>query len=126
MPFKLFSFLFFLVAVTLFIGLNLENRCDISLFFYTFKNVPIFLSLLFAFVLGALAVVPFLFGSGKKKPAAKPDLKSGQIGKNGYRDPSNNRPGTAGTYESASAPEKTARGGIGAFFGFGPRNKDTR
>jgi uncharacterized integral membrane protein len=63
MPWKLVSFLTTLVLAAFFIGFNLENRCDVSLVFYVFKDVPIFVSLLFAFVAGSLAVIPFIVGS---------------------------------------------------------------
>lgn len=62
MPWKLVVFLISLVLAAFFIGFNLDNRCDVSLVLYTFKDVPIFVSLLFAFVAGALAVIPFLIG----------------------------------------------------------------
>lgn len=67
MPGKLFYFVSILIALVLFIGFNLNNHCDISVIFYVFKDVPIFLSILFAFILGNIAVVPFLFGRQKKK-----------------------------------------------------------
>lgn len=66
MPWKLVSFLTVLIICTLFIGFNLENRCDVSFIFYTFKNVPIFVSLLFAYATGAISVLPFFFGNRKK------------------------------------------------------------
>ena len=56
MPWKLVSFLFILIIVTLFIGFNLDNRCDVSFIVYTFHDVPIFVSLLFAYVAGAVTV----------------------------------------------------------------------
>lgn len=67
MPWKLVSFLSVLVVITLFIGFNLENRCDVSLIVYTYKNVPIFVSLLFAYVVGALTTIPFFLASGPKR-----------------------------------------------------------
>jgi len=67
MPWKLVSFLSVLVVITLFIGFNIENRCDVSLIVYTYKNVPIFVSLLFAYVVGALTTIPFFLASGTKR-----------------------------------------------------------
>jgi len=48
-----------LLAATLFIGFNLDNRCDVSWVFGTFRDVPIFVSLLFAFTAGVIAAIPF-------------------------------------------------------------------
>lgn len=59
MPWKLAVFLATLLCATLFIGFNLDNRCDVSWIFGTFRDVPIFVSLLFAFTAGVLASVPF-------------------------------------------------------------------
>jgi hypothetical protein len=71
MPWKLVLFLTSLVLAAFFIGFNLENRCDVSLVFYTFKDVPIFVSLLFAFVAGSLAVIPFLVGHASRAARSK-------------------------------------------------------
>lgn len=62
MPWKLFFFLLALTTAALFIGVNLDNRCDVSVLVHTFRDVPVFVSLLFAYVAGALSVIPFLFG----------------------------------------------------------------
>ncbi|HNY21530.1 MAG TPA: hypothetical protein PKO22_05195 [Treponemataceae bacterium] len=79
MPWKLVSFLSVLVVITLFIGFNLENRCDVSLIVYTYKNVPIFVSLLFAYVVGALTTIPFFLASGtKRRNSKKPAAKKGR------------------------------------------------
>ena len=56
-------FAFFLA----FIVLNLDHRCDISLGFTTFKEIPVFLSSLFSFVLGMLFAVPLIFSLGKRR-----------------------------------------------------------
>ncbi len=66
MPWKLVGFLSVLVIITIFIGFNLDNRCDVCVIFYTWKNVPIFVSLLLAYVVGALSMLPFLIISGGK------------------------------------------------------------
>lgn len=58
-------FLLSLLAATFFIGFNLDNRCDISWVFGTFRDVPIFVSLLFAFTAGVIAAIPFKFRSRK-------------------------------------------------------------
>lgn len=70
MPWKLILFILSVILVTIFIGFNLENACDISLGVYTFKEVPIFMSLLLAFALGVLIMLPFTFGHSKKEKKA--------------------------------------------------------
>jgi hypothetical protein len=67
MPWRLLAFLFVLLAITFFIGFNLDNRCDVSFIFYKYADVPIFVSLLFAYAAGALTVLPFFLASGKKR-----------------------------------------------------------
>ena len=78
MPFKLILFLISTVVIAFFIGFNLDHRCDVSLVVYTFKNVPIIISLVAAYVLGALSVLPALFGSRKKKKLAKKEKEAKQ------------------------------------------------
>jgi uncharacterized integral membrane protein len=67
MPWKLIAFLAILLVITLFIGFNLDNRCDVSFIFYKYSDVPIFVSLLFAYAAGAITAVPFIIGHGRKK-----------------------------------------------------------
>ena len=56
-------FAFFLV----FIVFNLDNKCDISFGLKTIKDVPVFLSSLFSFVLGMMFTVPLVFSIGRKR-----------------------------------------------------------
>lgn len=71
MPWKLIGFVVLLIFATIFIGFNLDHRCDVSIGFTTFKDVPIFLSLLISFVAGVLVMTPFAFfkpiSTAKKK-----------------------------------------------------------
>lgn len=75
MPWKLIGFVVLLIFATIFIGFNLDHRCDVSIGFTTFKDVPIFLSLLISFVAGVLVMTPFALiksispGKKKKTPA---------------------------------------------------------
>ncbi len=59
MPWRLIGFILCIVFVTVFIGFNLDNSCNISFGFYELKDVPIFFSLLASFLLGVLVVLPF-------------------------------------------------------------------
>lgn len=73
-----------MLTLVLFMGVNLSNRCDVSVVFHTFKDVPIFLSTLFAFLLGNIAVLPFLISSRYKmkkaeKHAALHDVKTVEL-----------------------------------------------
>ena len=80
MPWKLIGFLIILVLVALFTSLNLTNRADINLGFHVFKSVPIFLSLFFAFLVGALIMIPFTIGpSARKKKKRKEKKKKKEL-----------------------------------------------
>jgi hypothetical protein len=57
-----------------FIGFNLENRCDISFVFYTFSQVPVYLTAFSAFVLGLLLALPLVVSfRSRRSPAEKGD-----------------------------------------------------
>ena len=71
MPGKLLYFIMVMLMLVLFMGFNLSNRCDISVIFHVFKDVPIFLSMLFSFLLGNIAVLPFLISSRHKMKKAE-------------------------------------------------------
>ncbi|EPF29305.1 hypothetical protein DWB79_04110 [Treponema medium] len=71
MPGKLLYFILVILMLALFMGFNLSNHCDISVIFYVFKDVPIFLSMLFAFLFGNIAVLPFLISSRHKMKKAE-------------------------------------------------------
>ena len=65
--------IFFLVfAIFLaFIVFNLEYKCDVSIGFITFREIPVFLTASFSFALGMLFSIPvvlLVFGKKKKKP----------------------------------------------------------
>lgn len=78
MPWKLVLFILSVILVTIFIGFNLENACDVSLGVYTFKDVPIFMSLLLAFALGVLIMLPFTFGHSQKEKKSHQKKQSSQ------------------------------------------------
>ncbi len=66
MPWKMISLLVALIVAALFVGFNLDNRCDVSLMVYTFRNVPVCVSLLIAFAVGLAASVPFYLEASRK------------------------------------------------------------
>lgn len=43
-----------IVLMACFVGFNLDNKCDISVIFHTFKSVPVFFTGIFSFVAGSL------------------------------------------------------------------------
>jgi len=61
MPWKLLACILAMTLVLVFIGFNLENRCDVSLAFYTFTNVPVVITILASFLLGLLMAFPLSF-----------------------------------------------------------------
>ncbi len=69
MPWKLLAFIVLMTVTLVFIGFNLENRCDLSLVFFTFQNVPIVISILGSFVLGLLAAFFLALGRPRTKEA---------------------------------------------------------
>lgn len=77
MPWRLIGFILCIVFVTVFIGFNLDNSCNISFGFYELKDVPIFFSLLASFLLGVLVVLPFtLIKKHSKKSKQNKDKTS--------------------------------------------------
>ena len=58
-PLRAFAFIAFLILIAVFSALNLDNRSDVSLAVHTFIDVPVYISCLISFTLGALLVLPF-------------------------------------------------------------------
>ncbi len=67
MPWRLVVFILILGFVVLFAGANITNASDISFGFYTVEDVPIFISLFFAYVVGVLTMVPFTIRTMRRK-----------------------------------------------------------
>lgn len=67
MPIKLIGTIILLILATIFAYANLENKCDINFIFYTFKAVPVFMTVVISFAIGAALIFPFTFGRRKKK-----------------------------------------------------------
>ena len=68
MPIKLIGTIILLILVTIFAGVNLDNKCDITFVFYTFRDVPVFMTVIISFAVGLVLMLPFTFGRRKKKP----------------------------------------------------------
>lgn len=75
MPFKLIGTIILLVLVTVFAGFNIDNKCNINLIFRQFNDVPIFFSLMIAFVAGVFVMIPFTLGKSAKAKKSSQDKK---------------------------------------------------
>jgi len=64
MPWKLLAFTAVIALVLVFVGFNLDNRCDISIALFTFSDVPVVITILAAYLLGLLSA--FFLAVGKR------------------------------------------------------------
>ena len=72
---RLISFIVIFAVFLAFIALTIDNRCDISFGFKTFNDIPVFISVLFSFVLGMLFALPFGFSLSRKiKKSSKTEV----------------------------------------------------
>ncbi|MDR1444413.1 MAG: hypothetical protein LBI94_06000 [Treponema sp.] len=102
MPWRLIGFVLLGAMFLCFIGFNLENRCDISVGFYTFSQVPVFLTAFSAFVLGLFLALVISFRSGfRRKKKAEPAAGQDSGGK---------KKKTAKTASSGSLPSPPDNG----------------
>lgn len=72
LPWRVFGFIGLLIVVTAFSALNLDHRSDVSLGFHTFDGVPVFLTSLVAFTLGAVLAVLLTLPRHRAVPRALP------------------------------------------------------
>lgn len=71
-PPRVFGFVGTLVVVTLFSAFNLNHRSSVSFGFHTIEDVPVFITCLTAFTLGAVVMVPLVLR--RRARAAHADL----------------------------------------------------
>ena len=90
MPWKLIVFIFVFGILLAFITFNLENRCDISFGFATFNDVPVFLTIFFAFVLGLLCTMPFVIRARRNQKDTFIKKKGKTMFSSAYRSGANN------------------------------------
>ena len=64
---RLVIFIVIFAIFLAFIVFNLENKSDVSLGFHNFEEVPVFLSVLFAFILGMLFAIPLMFSLSRRR-----------------------------------------------------------
>ena len=71
MPWKLILIMLLMAIVVVFAGFNLTNSTDISFGFFTFKDVPVFISIYISFLCGTFLMLPFTVFKKKKKLSKK-------------------------------------------------------
>jgi uncharacterized integral membrane protein len=77
MPWRLIGLIVILAVLLSFIGVNLNNTCDISFGFANFSGVPIYLTVFASFILGMLTSLPFIiFTVVKKKQKTEKPAKA--------------------------------------------------
>lgn len=111
MPWKFISFLCVLILATVFIGFNLDNRCDVSIIFYTFHDVPVFISLLFAYLFGAITLIPF-FAFSRKRGKTNGN-KTVSAAQNTAQNKTTAKKSDSATADSAQTDSDTDRQGYG-------------
>jgi uncharacterized integral membrane protein len=103
-PWKLIFFLIILTLVILFAGFNVANTVDISLGFKTFEEVPIFIALFIAFILGNFVMLPFALGKNRRTKKAKAAKAREKLEKQEKKEAKKRRKGKKDTDESAENP----------------------
>ena len=77
---RLISFLVLFAIFLAFIGLNLNNNCNVNFGFHTFNETPIYITVMVSFFLGMLCTIPILatFRTRKhdKPKKEKPEKKN--------------------------------------------------
>ena len=66
MPIRLIGSIILLVLVTIFAGVNLDNKCNINFVFRELEAVPVFMTAIISFVAGMIVTLPFTFGRRRK------------------------------------------------------------
>lgn len=75
MPWRLIGFIILFAFFLVFIGFNLENRCDISFGFFKLSQVPVYLTAFSTFVLGMLWAVPYIVSLRFKRKSGRGGAK---------------------------------------------------
>jgi len=64
---RLIGFIVIFAVFLAFIVFNLENKSDVSFGFYSFQDIPVFLTAFTSFVVGMIFAVPFILSFRKKR-----------------------------------------------------------
>jgi hypothetical protein len=77
MPGRLIIFILILAIILFFIGLNLDNKCDINFGITKLENTPVFFPIFVSFALGLICSLPFIIKSkiGRKRNETTKDKK---------------------------------------------------
>jgi uncharacterized integral membrane protein len=71
MPWRLIQFIVVFVIFLLFIGFNLDNKCDINFSpnkeFMVLPQVPVYFTVFCSFIIGMLCTLPFVLSSKMRK-----------------------------------------------------------
>lgn len=97
---NLISIIVGIVFIAFFAGFNLDNKCDVSLVFYTFRQIPVFFTILVSFAVGMLCSLPFALVHRTKKSKAQkePKIKKNSAEKkNPEKNEKAEKPESAGT-----------------------------
>ena len=86
MPLRLIAVILCIGLLIVFIGINLDNTCDVSFGFITFKAVPVFLTILTSFTVGLLVSLPALFIRPRTKKKLHAQEAQGKGRKKAHRD----------------------------------------
>ncbi|MCR5762615.1 MAG: hypothetical protein K6G00_04450 [Treponema sp.] len=81
MPIKLIAMLIVAVLTAVFTGYNLGNSCDVWII-HTFKNVPVFITIIVSVMVGVVITLPFTMGrrvTREDKKILKADKKAKKI-----------------------------------------------
>ena len=81
MPVKLIGTIILLILVTIFAGINIDNKCIIDFGFYKTPELPVFITVIASFVLGLIVMFPFTLGRKKSKKCPKNPDKADMTGK---------------------------------------------
>ncbi|MDR2759183.1 MAG: hypothetical protein LBB78_07380 [Spirochaetaceae bacterium] len=111
MLWKLIGFVVFFGLLLVFIGLNLDNSCNISFGFTTIEAVPIYLTVFSAFVLGLFCTIPLIVSSKLRKskktrdaPAIDAGGKNRKAGKRRANKKENpTEDGTRGSFDNGDS-----------------------
>ena len=71
-----FIIIFALFLAFIVVNLDTQHRSDVSIIFHTFEDVPVFLSVFFAFVLGMFFSIPLFIYKTRKKTTDNTPVKA--------------------------------------------------
>ena len=114
MPIKLIAMLLVAALTAVFTGYNLGNSCDVW-FIHTFKNVPVFVTIIVSLIAGVVITLPFTMGrrvTREDKKILKADKKAKKIqAKQEKKEKKSKKPASEASDEGQN-PEQTMENDI--------------